>query len=144
MRLVLFICFLSTVLTQEVSSNEPSESNESNEPNGSCVFKGWTSVAICRKDFVERIPGKDTHDQCCLYRSLVDCARENTRKMCGNFTEKVLEKHLLKYKKMIPECGHDNNSSCIWVLYENYISCFVFLVITLFMIIYVLWWFSKQ
>ena len=143
------VIFVLTILVSspEVSANYETETIDFNF-TGSCAFKGWASVAVCRKDFVDRLEGKDNVGQCCLYRILQDCARRNAVKLCGNVTDLILEKHLQKYQDMMDpkaDCSSVTVDSwaCFWTSWENYVSCFIFLLFTLVIDIYIVIWYTK-
>lgn len=115
---------------------------------GSCAVKAWMSVAGCRKDFVEKIESKDNTGKCCLYKLMDRCANKGASRLCGDATDQVKEQYMKKYAKMINniDCSSVELSSftCFLIDWDNYLSCFVFLIIVLIMLIYVAKWFANQ
>ena len=122
------------------------------EYSGSCAFKGWAAVAVCRKDFVDRLEGqkRTKEEECCLYRILERCSFNHARKLCANATEIVVDKHLEKYRKMMKASSDDcvdivvDSFACFWISWENYVSCFIFLIFTLIIDIYIVFWYIRQ
>ena len=47
---------------------------------GTCAIKAWISVAGCRKDFIDRLFGKDQAGKCCLYKIMDACAHTGAAK----------------------------------------------------------------
>jgi hypothetical protein len=64
---LLFLVFI--YLSSQVSANNDTE-KIGLDYSGSCAFKGWAAVAVCRKDFVDRLEGqkRNEKEECCLYR----------------------------------------------------------------------------
>lgn len=115
---------------------------------GTCALKAWMSVAGCRKDFIDRMPGKDETGHCCLYHLIDECAHRGAAKLCGPATDQVKEQYMLKYAVMIgnPDCSAVRLDSfrCIWISWENYISSAIFCLIVLVVIILVIRWYARQ
>jgi hypothetical protein len=115
---------------------------------GKCAIKAWISVAECRKNFIERLVGKDEVGKCCLYHILDACAHKGAAKLCGNATDQVKEQYMKKYAAMIgdPDCSDVKLSSwtCFWISWENYVSSFVFAILTVVMLVFVVRWYLRQ
>lgn len=116
--------------------------------NGTCALKAWISVAGCRKDFIDRMPGKGETGLCCLYLLLDSCAHTGAAKLCGKATDQVKAQYMRKYAKMIgdPDCSDVRLESltCFWIAWENYVSSAIFCVLVFFMIFFVIRWYARQ
>lgn len=132
---------------EEPSTASSIETTNEIELTGSCYLKAWGSVAICRTDFVNRIEGKENIGKCCLYNMLKECSHLGARRLCEENTEYATAKWLMKYHKMIDyiDCENVSTSSfnCFWISWENYVSVFIFLILTIILIIYVANWYMK-
>lgn len=115
---------------------------------GTCWLKAWTGVAECRKEFVDRLLNKSDPEKCCLYRILEDCAVQKSQKMCGRLVVNGTEAHLAKYRVMMgePDCSkiEIGSKECFWIIWDNYITCGLFLIVVLIILIYTVRWYVIQ
>lgn len=137
----------STTSSSATSTSSDAESTTTVDLSGACYIKAWGSVAICRTDFVNRIEDKGSVGKCCLFNLLTECSRNGARKLCGDDTEYATARWLSKYHKMIDfiDCSQVDTDSftCFWISWENYVSVFIFLVVTVILIVYVANWYAK-
>lgn len=144
------ICFTTFTAVSGLMIKETTDDGSSMVYNftGSCAIKAWMSVAGCRKEFIDRLVGKDEGGKCCLYRIMDSCAHTGAAKMCGNATDQVKEQYMKKYANMIgnPDCSQVQLESwdCFWIRWENYISSLIFFVLVVIMITFVLRWYARQ
>lgn len=115
---------------------------------GSCWLKAWTGVAECRKGFVDQIDNRSDDERCCLYRILEECSIDKSAKMCGKNVVNATEAHLKKYRKMINDIDCDkiqlNSKECFWLLWDNYITCGLFLIVVMIILTYTVRWYIIQ
>lgn len=140
--------FVLLLLTIAINCGNGEEIDLRDEFVGSCWLKAWTAVAECRKEFVDRLENKSVDEKCCLYRILEDCAVGKSKKMCGRNVYNGTEAHLKKYRVMIdePDCSHIeiNSKECFWLIWDNYITCGLFLIVVLIILGYTVRWYIIQ
>lgn len=148
MIVICFTVYLTTVSALMIKDTSDDGSNVVYNFTGTCAIKAWISVAGCRKDFIDRLVGKDEVGKCCLYRIMDSCAYTGAAKLCGNATDQVKEQYMKKYANMIgnPDCSEIQLKSwdCFWIRWENYVSSFIFFILVVIMITFVLRWYARQ
>lgn len=144
--LVSLFVIISIRMNDHVTKAE--EIDLSDSYSGSCWLKAWTGVAECRKEFVDRILNKSDEEKCCLYRILEECAIQKSAKMCGLNVKNGTEVHLKKYRVMMdePDCSRIqiNSKECFWIIWDNYVTCGIFLIVVLLILGYTVRWYMIQ